>query len=323
MNLLNGGSKLLSGGSSTGSTDFLIHYSIMTNHNVTGSAQPQQRTTELIPITEQDGKRAVNARDLHEFLECKTRFNDWIVRRIEEYDFIEGIDFVIVSKNQNEGFYSKMSKNNEVGFSQIYEKHQGGRPTIEYALTVNMAKELSMVEGNEQGKRARRYFIAREEQAIRLLEQEKKQLADKTAKQLLSAASQPQPVSQCAQMIANGIAQLVETALRQHGASILAPPPQHVSSEYMPKQVFNTLEASEYLKLSRSHIYKLVHRKEIPYYKSSGGKITYFNRSELDDWMLSSRVATNAEIEARAVTSIVLNSRVKSKVRGKNLFDNT
>ena len=107
-----------------------------------GFAQPQQRTTELIPITEQDGKRAVNARDLHEFLESNSKFADWIKNRIRQYDFVDGVDYVSVSN--------------------ILEN--GGR-SIEYALTVNMAKELSMVEGNAQGKRARRYFIEREEQS--------------------------------------------------------------------------------------------------------------------------------------------------------------
>ena len=124
-----------------------------------GSAQPQQRTTELIPITEQDGKRAVNARDLHEFLESKQQFADWIKNRIRQYDFVEGIDYVLLHNFMKQtddcDVYSNLS--NKIG--------SGGHNAIEYALTVNMAKELSMVEGNAQGKRARRYFIEREEQS--------------------------------------------------------------------------------------------------------------------------------------------------------------
>lgn len=94
---------------------------------------------ELIPISENNGKRAVNARDLHSFLESKQRFADWIKNRIDKYDLVENVDYVV--------FHNSM-KNLE-----------GGRPQVEYALTVDAAKELSMVEGNEKGKQARRYFI--------------------------------------------------------------------------------------------------------------------------------------------------------------------
>ncbi|MBL1438332.1 MAG: antA/AntB antirepressor family protein [Rhodobacteraceae bacterium] len=81
--------------------------------------------------------QAVNARDLHEFLEVPTRFNDWFVRRVSEYGFEEGKDFC-----------SFLSKTNS-----------GGRPTKEYHISVDMAKELSMVERNAKGKEARKYFI--------------------------------------------------------------------------------------------------------------------------------------------------------------------
>lgn len=94
---------------------------------------------ELIKITEQNGKKAVSARELHSFLESKQNFADWIKNRIEKYDFVEGQDFEVIHnfmKNPN-----------------------GGRPLIEYALTIDTAKELAMLEGNDKGKQARRYFI--------------------------------------------------------------------------------------------------------------------------------------------------------------------
>lgn len=50
-------------------------------------------TNELIPISDNNGKRAVNARDLHSFLESKRDFSTWIKDRIKSYDFIEGVDF--------------------------------------------------------------------------------------------------------------------------------------------------------------------------------------------------------------------------------------
>lgn len=97
---------------------------------------------DLIPIVERDGKATVNARDLHAFLEVGTAFKDWIARRVEDYGFSDGKDFC--------SFLSESS---------------GGRPAKEYALTLDMAKELAMVERNEKGKQARSYFIECERRA--------------------------------------------------------------------------------------------------------------------------------------------------------------
>ena len=94
---------------------------------------------ELIKITEHNGKQAVSARELHAFLGAKKDFTDWIKYRIAKYGFIENEDFEV--------------------FHKIGENPQGGRPQIEYALTIDCAKELAMVEGNAKGKQARLYFI--------------------------------------------------------------------------------------------------------------------------------------------------------------------
>ena len=102
----------------------------------------------LIPISENNGKRAVSARDLHAFLESKQDFSTWIKNRIDKYDLVENVDYVV--------------------FHKIMENPNGGRPQIEYALTIDAAKELSMVEGNEKGKQARRYFIACEKKLTEL-----------------------------------------------------------------------------------------------------------------------------------------------------------
>ena len=53
--------------------------------------------------------------------------------------------------------------------------------------------------------------------------------------------------------------------------------------------------------LSKSHLYKLVCAKKIPYYKSSGGKLTYFDKSEVEAWQLQYRVKTQDEIEVEAI----------------------
>lgn len=95
---------------------------------------------ELIAITENSisGQQVqtVNARELHEFLDVGKRFTTWIQDRIEQYGFVENMDFL-----------------------PILGKSSGGRPSTEYHITIDMAKELSMVERNENGKQARQYFI--------------------------------------------------------------------------------------------------------------------------------------------------------------------
>lgn len=94
----------------------------------------------LIRTIEYNGISSVSARDLHQFLGVKTHFKDWIKRRIEDYGFVENQDFEV---------------------SLIFEQNsKGGRPTKEYILSMDMAKELSMIEKSDKGKQARLYFIA-------------------------------------------------------------------------------------------------------------------------------------------------------------------
>lgn len=89
--------------------------------------------------------QAVNARDLHTFLENRDNFSTWIKERIDQYGFVENQDFVSFLGNT--------------------KKPKGGRPSVEYAITIDMAKELAMVERNEKGKQARLYFIECERKA--------------------------------------------------------------------------------------------------------------------------------------------------------------
>ncbi len=82
--------------------------------------------------------RTVDGRELHGFLEVHTAFKDWLPRRIEEYGFVRDIDYT----------------------DFLVESGGRGRPEREYALTLDTAKELAMVERTEKGRVARRYFIA-------------------------------------------------------------------------------------------------------------------------------------------------------------------
>lgn len=94
---------------------------------------------ELIKITTNDkGKQLVSARELHEFLEIKTDFRKWFPRMCE-YGFEENIDY-----------------------TRAFQKCPtlGGIQTVaDYAISIDMAKELSMIQRTEKGKQARLYFI--------------------------------------------------------------------------------------------------------------------------------------------------------------------
>lgn len=99
------------------------------------------------------GERNVSARDLWEFLEVRYDFSTWIKRRIEKYDFVENVDFTMVSLiPQNCGI-----------------KRGGDRKSFDYILTLDMAKELCMIENNAKGREARRYFIACEKELFSIM----------------------------------------------------------------------------------------------------------------------------------------------------------
>ena len=61
--------------------------------------------------------------------------------------------------------------------------------------------------------------------------------------------------------------------------------------------------------LSKSHIYKLVMNKKIPYWKSDGGKLTYFDKQEIEAWLLQHRVKTADEIETEAASYVLLGKK--------------
>ncbi|AQX19897.1 antA/AntB antirepressor family protein [Bartonella sp. WD16.2] len=96
-------------------------------------------------VIDQETVQTVNARELHAFLEVTSKFADWITERINQYEFVENQDFVC--------------------FPILGSKGRGGHNRKEYHVTLDMAKELAMVERNEKGKQARQYFIECERKA--------------------------------------------------------------------------------------------------------------------------------------------------------------
>lgn len=98
---------------------------------------PGLASTELIPVhTNPDGGKAVMGRDLHEFLGVKKAYTTWFMS-MAEYGFSAGQDF-----------------------SPILSENTGrGRPQQDHIISLDMAKEISMIQRTERGKQARQYFI--------------------------------------------------------------------------------------------------------------------------------------------------------------------
>ncbi|WP_112068364.1 antA/AntB antirepressor family protein [Herbaspirillum rubrisubalbicans] len=107
--------------------------------------------------------QTVNARDLHEFLQVGKDFSTWIKDRIVKYGFVLDQDFTLETND------SPVSGN---------QKGRGGdRRSVQYHLSLDMAKELAMVERNEKGKQARLYFIECERKAKAQTSSKRKQMA--------------------------------------------------------------------------------------------------------------------------------------------------
>lgn len=107
----------------------------------------------LIRVYQNDKQeQVVNARELHTALNNKRKFSDWIKQRIEQYGFVEDVDFTT--------FHNFVKR----------EGSNLGSKTTEYALTLDTAKEIAMVENNEQGRKIRKYFIEVEKKARNMFE---------------------------------------------------------------------------------------------------------------------------------------------------------
>lgn len=96
---------------------------------------------ELIPIHNNDGAQAVMGRDLHAFLEVGRDYTNWF-KQMVGYGFVEGQDF-----------------------TPDLAKSTGGRPRADHIVSLDMAKEISMIQRTDKGKQARQYFIECERRA--------------------------------------------------------------------------------------------------------------------------------------------------------------
>ncbi|MFZ4220414.1 antA/AntB antirepressor family protein [Enterobacter ludwigii] len=137
---------------------------------------------ELIPVTMSNigGKetQSVSSRKLYVFLAVGRDYTTWIKSRIEKYKFVEGVDYVIVENLTSPKRGSSKSRQ---------------RTEHDYILSLNMGKELSMVENSNKGRAVRRYFIQCEEELQRQAP-EKAAALRRELKARLTAASYFKPM---------------------------------------------------------------------------------------------------------------------------------
>src|SRR5699024_8674323 len=132
--------------------------------------------SELIPVAEsENGSLSVSARELHDFLESSERFSKWFSRMVT-YGFEENIDFTSGQKSTlvNNGALRKLD---------------------DYELTVDMAKEISMIQRNDKGKQARQYFLQIEKawNSPEMIMRRALQFADQKIMKLESKIQQDKP----------------------------------------------------------------------------------------------------------------------------------
>ena len=96
----------------------------------------ENNKNELIKIEIRDNQQLVSGRELHNFLEIKTPYTQWF-ERMCEYGFVENTDYILVSQ--------KSESSNITGIKVVQD----------HFITLNMAKEISMLQRNEKGKQAR------------------------------------------------------------------------------------------------------------------------------------------------------------------------
>jgi anti-repressor protein len=97
---------------------------------------------ELLKVDYSKNEPAVSGRELHEFLEVKTKYVDWF-SRMKDYGFTEGVDYTLVAQKRE-------TKNPRNPYTQF----------LDHQLSIPMAKELCMIQRTDRGKQARQYFIA-------------------------------------------------------------------------------------------------------------------------------------------------------------------
>lgn len=191
---------------------------------------------ELIKVDYSGEKPAVSARELHEFLDVGSDYSHWF-KRMCEYGFTEGQDF-----------------------SSFLTESTGGRPAQDAALSIDMAKEICMLQRNEKGKIARQYFLQleRDWNSPEKVMARALQIADRKIKELEISNSALSTSLEIARPKAEYFDQLVERgtllSLRESAKELGIPPKKFVDEL-----------------LARKYLYRGKNGKLLPYEEKNNG----------------------------------------------------
>lgn len=181
--------------------------------------------TNLIAVSEstinEELVQTVNARELHEFLQSKQRFADWIKARIEKYEFTQDVDFITI--------HSSMTS----------------PPTIEYHVSLDMGKELAMVERTTKGKEVRKYFIAVE-----------KEYRSKQESQFRI----PKTLSEALQLAAD---QAKQIEYQNEKIEVMTPKAEYYDQLIGSNEVFDGEQTAKMLRTSRNNLYTFLKQRGI------------------------------------------------------------
>lgn len=220
---------------------------------------------DLIKIDFTNDRPTVSGRELHSFLEVKTAYKDWFPRMVE-YGFTDKIDFC-----------------------SILSESTGGRPSQDHQLTIDMAKELCMIQRSEKGKQARQYFI-----------------------QLEKDWNSPEKVMARALQIANKEIESLKltTAIQQQQISELKPKADYTDKILQNKGLVTITQIAKDYGMSGTEMNRKLHELEIQY-KESGQWLLY---SKYQKCGYTHSATVNIE-RANGTTDIKMNTKWTQKGR--------
>lgn len=236
---------------------------------------------EIIKITEQDGRQAVSARELYKFLEATERFSNWFERQLQ-YGFVEGVDYTSVKS-----------------FTVVGNGAE--KPIDDYALTIDCAKEISMLQRNDRGKQARQYFIAVEKRHRELQRAGGYQVPSSFREALLLAAKQQEQIEEQQKQIESMSTEIVEMKKKTDYLEIILSSREtvtttQIAADYgMSAKAFNKVLADFKIQRKVNGQWILyapyisqgyVHSKTIPITRSDGTRDTVMNT----EWRQKGRI---------------------------------
>lgn len=194
---------------------------------------------ELIKVDYSGEKPTVSARELHEFLDVGSEYSHWF-KRMCEYGFTEGQDYSSFLTDRSDGL--------------------PGKPRQDAALSIDMAKEICMLQRNEKGKIARQYFLQleRDWNSPEKVMARALQIADRKIKELEISNSALSTSLEIARPKAEYFDQLVERgtllSLRESAKELGIPPKKFVDEL-----------------LARKYLYRNKSGKLLPYEEKNNG----------------------------------------------------